>query len=244
MPKTNIDYSKSVIYKIEHVDNPELLYVGSTTDFTRRKAKHKNACINSKLIDYNYKVYQMIRANGNWESFKIMIIKEYPCNSRIELLIEEERIMKELKATLNTQNAYQTIEQKIENNKEQLKDYYINNKEEILIKCKQYRENHKEKINNNNKNYYNNNKEQMKEYQKTYNKKNKDVIKEKRKEYFEEFRINNKEKINQSAKERYELNKKQITCECGCVIYIKSKLRHEKTIKHINLINNIEKIKI
>ena len=41
-----IDYSKSVIYKIEHVDNPELLYVGSTTDFIRSKSEHKLNSIN------------------------------------------------------------------------------------------------------------------------------------------------------------------------------------------------------
>ena len=47
-----IDYSKSVIYKIEHVDNPELLYVGSTTDFIRRKSQHKNTCINSNSKEF------------------------------------------------------------------------------------------------------------------------------------------------------------------------------------------------
>ena len=30
MPRQNIDYNKRVIYKIEHEDKPDLLYVGST----------------------------------------------------------------------------------------------------------------------------------------------------------------------------------------------------------------------
>ena len=42
-PKTT-NYSKSMIYKIEHMNKPELLYVGSTTDFVRRKAQHKQNC--------------------------------------------------------------------------------------------------------------------------------------------------------------------------------------------------------
>ena len=39
MPLTKVDYSKTIIYKIHR--NDELLYVGSTTDITRRKAQHK-----------------------------------------------------------------------------------------------------------------------------------------------------------------------------------------------------------
>ena len=40
MPK--IDYSKTAIYKIEHITNTHLLYIGSTTNYNRRKAEHKN----------------------------------------------------------------------------------------------------------------------------------------------------------------------------------------------------------
>jgi hypothetical protein len=54
----------------------------------------------------------MIRDNGGWELFKIIIIKVYPCNSKIELLIEEDKIMKELKTSLNTIKAYTTEEDK------------------------------------------------------------------------------------------------------------------------------------
>lgn len=120
-----IDYSKSVIYKIEHVDNPELLYVGSTTDFIRRKSQHKYTCKNINNKKFNLKLYQMIRAHGDWESFKIMIIKEFPCNNKTELVIEEEKHRKELQATLNSIRCFNTIE----DTKEQDKEYRKNNKE-------------------------------------------------------------------------------------------------------------------
>lgn len=74
MPKTPTDYSKSVIYKIEHIDKPELVYVGSTTNFTKRKCQHKCASNNK-----NYMIYQMIHDNNGWDSFKMMIICEFPC---------------------------------------------------------------------------------------------------------------------------------------------------------------------
>ena len=66
----------------------------------------------------------MIRTNGNWEVFKMMIIKEYPCNSKTELLIEEEKYRKELQSKLNLCMCYRTIEEKLEYNR----NYYKNNK--------------------------------------------------------------------------------------------------------------------
>lgn len=126
-----IDYSKSVIYKIEHVDNPELLYVGSTTDFIRRKSEHKRRCKNENGKQYNSKLYQLIRDNGNFDNFKCIVIKEYPCNSKIELIIEEEKYRKELQANLNLNKAYVNIEEK-----------RANQKYSDII----YREKHKEKI--------------------------------------------------------------------------------------------------
>ena len=114
MPKQMINYNKSVIYKIEHEDKPDLLYVGSTTDFTRRKNRHKYNCNNNLSKGYNYKLYAMIRSNGGWDSFKIMIIKELNCNSKVEMLIEEDKMMKELKSTLNTRRANTTDDDKKE----------------------------------------------------------------------------------------------------------------------------------
>ena len=40
MPKTPMDYSKCSIYKIEHIENESLVYVGHTTNFNKRKAHH------------------------------------------------------------------------------------------------------------------------------------------------------------------------------------------------------------
>ena len=42
------DYSKTVIYKIQHLDKDELLYVGHTSNFIKRKSYHKNDCKTSK----------------------------------------------------------------------------------------------------------------------------------------------------------------------------------------------------
>jgi len=57
MPKVPIDYSKTVIYKLVHkedYDNANL-YIGSTTNFTKRKCEHKSDCMNETGVKYNPK---------------------------------------------------------------------------------------------------------------------------------------------------------------------------------------------
>ena len=63
------DYSKTIIYKIEHLHNKSLLYLGQTTNFTNRKHKHKSCCNKPEM--YNVKLYKMMRENGGWECFKV-----------------------------------------------------------------------------------------------------------------------------------------------------------------------------
>ena len=36
MPRKPIDYSKTIIYKIEHIDDDSLVYVGYTTNWDKR----------------------------------------------------------------------------------------------------------------------------------------------------------------------------------------------------------------
>ena len=84
MPKKPIDYSKCCIYKIEHIENENLLYVGHTTCFNKRKGHHKSSCINDNDKAYNCKLYEMIGNNGGFEMFKMIKIEKYSCNDRRE----------------------------------------------------------------------------------------------------------------------------------------------------------------
>ncbi len=166
MPLKQIDYQKAVIYKIQHLENEELLYVGSTTNFIKRKQQHK-CCYNTPSNkSYNFKVYKMIRDNGGWTQFTIIIIKEFPCNTKTELLIEEDRMMRELKSNMNNRRAFTTDEEKKELQKELQKELYEVNKEIILEKQKVYRGANKDKIKERNKLYIENNKITIKERKK------------------------------------------------------------------------------
>jgi len=163
MPKNPIDYSKALIYKIEHLEKPELCYVGSTTNLVKRKSKHKEHCNDENC---NTKIYVMIRENGGWESFKMVVIKEYPCNTKIELEIEEEKCRKELQANLNNNRCHRTEEERKEYEKQYSKEYHQENKDKISEQKKDYYKNNKEIIAEKSKERYQNNKEEIKELSK------------------------------------------------------------------------------
>ena len=66
------DYSKTIIYKLINYDCPESLYVGSTTNFTKRKQDHKKSSYNEKSKRYNLKLYEIIQKNGGWEHWHMI----------------------------------------------------------------------------------------------------------------------------------------------------------------------------
>ena len=98
MPKVSIDYSKCSIYKIEHIENTNLVYVGHTTSFNKRKGKHKSNCNNEKSRQHNYKIYQMIREHGGWNAFQMIEIEKYPCKDKQEAERREYEIVQKLKS--------------------------------------------------------------------------------------------------------------------------------------------------
>ena len=55
-----VNYDKSTIYKLCCKD-PSIsdIYIGSTTNFTRRKGQHKSVCNNSQAKHHHLKVYQL-----------------------------------------------------------------------------------------------------------------------------------------------------------------------------------------
>ena len=138
------DYTKTIIYKLINYDCPDLVYVGSTTNFTKRKHRHKQNTINCNTS----KVYSTIRDNGGWESWNMIKICDYPCNSSIEARQEEDRQMLKQKATLNSCRAYTSEETKKTEKKEYDNEYRENNKDKKKEYDKQYCKNNKGKKKN------------------------------------------------------------------------------------------------
>jgi len=213
-----VDYKKTIIYKIQHETKDDLLYVGSTTHFGNRKVQHKQRCYNANQKIYNSKIYTTIRDNGGWDAFNMVIVKEFPCENKRQAEAEEDRIMREMKASLNMVRAYTTEEEKQEKKKEYDKVYNECNKE------KKKEQKHI---------YYMNNIDKRKEYIE----KNIDIIKEKRKEYREQH----KDTRNEYNKEYYYQNRDKVhekhTCPCGGRYTYQHKASHFKSKKHQTFIN-------
>ena len=174
MPKVNVDYSKTIIYKLVCNDlNITECYVGSTTNFTQRKSEHKKNCINPNSKEHNCKKYCFIRDNGGWSNWQMVEIEKYPCNDKNEATKRERYYFELLNASLNTQNPNISMGI-IKHNKEYIKnkDLYINNNEntEQYLKTK-------ERIRAYKKEYYQKNRDKRNEYGKQYGKQYRELTK-------------------------------------------------------------------
>ena len=104
MPKNEIDYSNTVIYKIYCKDKSiSDTYVGHTTSFIKRKYQHKLCCnnLNNKL-----KIYDGIRENGGWENWEMVELATYNCKNSEEARIKEQEYYEEIKPALNVAIPY------------------------------------------------------------------------------------------------------------------------------------------
>jgi hypothetical protein len=184
MPKKEMDYNKTIMYKIVCNDlQIKNCYVGHTTNFKQRKALHKSDCNNPISKGYNNEKYKFIRENGDWNNWSMIQIEVYKCDNKREAEERERYWIETLEANLNCRIPFKTKEEKKEHISAYCKEYYDENK------------NHK-------KQYYEENKEQKLEYHKEYYKKNK----EQRNQYYEK----NKAKILENQRQ-YRLNKKSAT---------------------------------
>ena len=159
MPKVPIDYSRTQIYKYVCNDSSVLCeYVGSTTNWDKRKAQHKQFCNNETNPHYHLKLYEMMRANGGFDNWKMILIEDYPCKSKREACAREQYQLEQLTEKINNIRALRT--------EEQLKEYHTS-----------YYQEHKEKIKEKATIYQQEHKDERKEYLKEYREKNLDKIK-------------------------------------------------------------------
>ena len=173
MPRTPTDYSKTIIYKFVCDDlNVNQCYVGHTINMTKRKCCHKSACNNEKNKAHNLKIYKIIRQNGGWDNWNMVLVEKFPCKDSSEACKREREVYEELDAKMNMIRPYFTQEE----HKKYGKEYREDHKEYY----KQYREEHKE--------YY-------KQYRKQYYQEHKADLIQIRKQYYQEHKEQKNEKI-------------------------------------------------
>ena len=104
MPKNEIDYSHTIIYKIYCKDQSiSDVYVGHTTSFIKRKYQHKLSCNN---LNNNLHIYKIIRENGGWDNWEMVEIDCYNCKNSEEARIKEQQHYEVLKCSLNSVPPY------------------------------------------------------------------------------------------------------------------------------------------
>lgn len=177
------NYSKALIYKLvcKDVETKEC-YVGSTTNYTNRKNFHKNACKNKKVKAHNAPVYKFIRENGGIDNWDMVIIQNYPCNTKLELLERERYFIEQLNSELNNVVPVRTSDELKELRKErdkkreqEIKKYQKNYYEKHQETAKKNREERKEELKRKRKIYNEQHKLEIKEYQAKYYKQHKNI---------------------------------------------------------------------
>jgi len=157
-----VNYKNSIIYKIYCNDlNIKEVYIGSTTNFNKRKINHKLSCNGKIKSNINCPVYMFINTNGGWDNWTMCQIKSFPCNTKKELHFEERKIIEQSIPNLNKsiptrkQKEYYKLIKSNGQRTEWRKDYELKNKEKISERKKLYYLKNKEKIKQTQMEYYN-----------------------------------------------------------------------------------------
>ena len=205
-------YKNGKIYQVVDVGFNKC-YIGSTTEtLSQRMARHRRH-YNEYLKGSKRRLERsmMLFDEYGLENCKIILIKDFPCNSRAELEREEgKEILNNIDKCVNKNVVGRTR-----------KEHYKDNQEKILQNKREHRINNIEKYKEKDKKYSENNKEQISERRKKQYQENIEVRRE--------INRNNYRK----NKEKYLAYQRQpFYCECGAKRVLNVKARHFRSQKH------------
>ena len=178
------NYKNGKIYKIT-TDNSNDIYIGSTIQTLKLRLQNHES-------NYKTGIYCSSAEIIKQGSYKIVLIKDFACDSLLELETEEARFQRDM-VCVNRRLARLTDEEKRQYNKEYQNQYYIKNKDEILEYQNQY---------------YIENKNELLKYKNQYYIENKERLNEKHKQYYLENKDRLTKKFNCDCGGKYTLQKK------------------------------------
>ena len=208
-----IDYKNGKIYQIVS-EQTDKVYIGSTTQkLCKRMSDHRATMRLSQCGITSKEILQFSDA-------RILLIEEYPCDNKEQLLKREGEVMKTFENRVNKKIAGNMIGK---TQKEYDKQFHIDNIERMHAEGKAYRDRNREAIREKKKEYDKANREMLAVSRKEYRQTNKEAISERKKEY----RAKNQEDI--TAKRKI-----PVTCEiCKKTVLTHSMPSHEKSQKHL-----------
>lgn len=98
---TKVNYQNGKIYKIYYLDDPNECYIGSTTKTLNERLSGHILSSNICKETYGCKFYKFVMTHGGFNKFKMILLEEYPCNSKLELVSRESYWMRKENSTLN-----------------------------------------------------------------------------------------------------------------------------------------------
>jgi hypothetical protein len=109
MPRTNVNFHETVIYKIVCNDTRITdVYVGHTTNFTQRKNHHKTSSLGN-IPQSRLKLYTFINDHGGWNNWNMIEIEKYPCSDGNEACARERHHYELLNSTLNDRSPHKRL---------------------------------------------------------------------------------------------------------------------------------------
>lgn len=145
------DYNKGKIYKIVNIasNDEHDCYVGSTcNNITDRFSGHKSQW---KRKDYDgMRIYEEFDKHGV-DNFRIVLVEEYPCENKNQLIAREEHHRLIIKPNYNVRKViYEGDKEYYQKHKERIKarvrEYAANNRDKVLANKREYRVKNLEKI--------------------------------------------------------------------------------------------------
>lgn len=146
-----VNYGNTIIYKLccKNTDISDE-YIGSTTNFSRRKTQHKHSCNKESNKDNKSRVYEFIRLNGGWDNWQMVEVERYEATDRKDMCKRERYWMEQLKSSLNCKSSFRTSEENSQIEKQWAigynKKYRTQNKDRIKEVQKFYLENNRNKV--------------------------------------------------------------------------------------------------
>jgi excinuclease UvrABC nuclease subunit len=138
---------KYIFYSIKSIEDDEIIYVGSTTNYKNRLSRHKHNCNKLNNEKYYVPLYKYIREQGGFDQFKFEIIEQSEYDNKNDALMIENKYINEYKPKCNITTPGAIINAGSED--EYKKMYRQANKQKISEYNKQYRARKKaEKIQN------------------------------------------------------------------------------------------------
>ena len=141
---TKINYENTYIYKIVCKDlNINKSYVGSTTNFIKRKYLHKFIANNETHKNHKLPLYSYINENGGWGNFDMVLLQKNSFENSLQCRQREREFYELLNSELNIRKPYLSDIEKEDYYKNYTKLYNMDNKDYF----KEYYQNNKDKYN-------------------------------------------------------------------------------------------------